>query len=204
MLYHYHDCNYEIQSSDQRTGTRKAAHTTWYIFNLYETYFDYFFMTFYFHLVNIAILPLLSKYSCERKRLFYQNSTMHLQNSKWCACTHAWETKKEVGEDMNSYQLYCLSNAIHEMREKNSYHIYCFLVGILKNLTTVIPLIWNSTLSSELSLYCFIITRVYISWEERLMFLLSKPVLTLAVMTTPMGCFTLKKPFFLCKWRQCS
>lgn len=139
----------------------------------------------------MIILHSLSKYSCERKKHFKENSTMHLQNSKWCVCIHAWEIKEEVGEDMNGSQLYCLSNVKYEVRQKNSYHIYCcrcFLVGLFFFiLTSVIPLIQNSTLSSHLSLYCSIIAWFYISWEEKLMFPKSKPVLTFTEMTAQKG-----------------
>lgn len=120
----------------------------------------------YFHIIPLSN----SKYSCERKKLFYENSTMPLWNSKWCACTHAWETKEQLGELSALLFIKCNIWGEREKIVTTFIVVIVFWLDFLKKLTTVMPFIWNSTLSSQLILYCSIITWFYILGEERLIF----------------------------------
>lgn len=191
MLYHHHDCNDVIQSSDRRTGTRKAAHTTWYIFHLYETYFDYFFITFYFHLVNIAV----------KEKSF--SIKIILWICKIVNGVHVLMHERQRRRWVRSYQLYCLSNAILEVREKNSYHVYfyCFLGWTFKKFDycNSIDLKFNSEQSAEFILFCHNMTLHFMGGKTNVSVI--KTCSDTHWNDHTNGMFCSEETFFLCKWR---
>lgn len=128
---------------------------------------------------------------------------MHLQNSKWCACIRAWEIKEEVGEDMNGSQLYCLSNVKYEVRQKNSYHIYCcrcFLVGLFFyfDFSNSIDSKFNSEQSSEFILFYHSMILHFMGGKTNVSVI--KTCSNIHWNDHTKGMFALKKPFFSVHW----